>query len=71
MTVDELALLRANRSYHRTDVVGPWIVPVRGDSGASFDCSGELKSTRSAVVVAGELRVCRIRDRVAVQFKEV
>ena len=71
IAVGKLVTVKASRAYHRTNVVGPGVVPVRGDSGASLDCSGELKSTRSAVIVAGELRVRRIGDRVAVKFENI
>ena len=52
-------------AYHGANVVGPWVIPVRSDGFTSLDCRGQLKSTRSSVIIAGESRVIRVGDRVA------
>ena len=43
----------------------PWVVPVGRDGSTSSYRASKLKGTGSSVVVAGELRIGGIRDRVA------
>ena len=50
---------------HRTDCVRPDLVPVRRDGRARGDSGSQLKRTRGAVVVAGNLGVGGVLDRVA------
>ena len=52
-------------TYHRAGVVRPDLVPVRSDLRASRNRCGELQCAAGAVIVASNLRVRCIRDRVA------
>lgn len=49
----------------------PDLVPVCGDRGASRNSGSELEGTRGAIVIASDLRVGRVRDRVAKEVKGV
>ena len=50
---------------HRTDCVRPDLIPVGRDSRARRDSGSELKRARGAVVIAGNLGVGGVLDRVA------
>ena len=57
-------------AYHGAVRVRPDLVPVGGDGRTGRGSRGELQSTRSAVIVASQGRVRRVRDGVAAKWEE-